>query len=193
VTEFMASPPGPRGRPESRSCPPSSTRSTRPVPQPQPDPLDAEPREGNDNLPIPGCGHRSPPDDKRAARKRHLHLIPTPGGKARQGLRGIPDGGRRHTPADRWPTGRAGLPPGTAGINPHLFPPGQVRPAPVGDGLDNRPRATGRYGPVPAPPEQGDGPGGGAAMGRAPRRGHGGACPRGTRHRRISAPCRQAA
>src|SRR6185437_12306403 len=45
-----------------------------------------------------------------------------PEGKARRTRRGIPDGGRRHTPAGRWPTERAGLPPGTAGINPHLCP-----------------------------------------------------------------------
>ena len=82
-----------------------------------------------------------------------------PEGKAGRARRGIPDGGRRHTPAGRWPAGRAGLPPGTAGINPHLSPPGQVRPAPGEDGLDTRPRATGRYGPVPAPHEQGDGSG----------------------------------
>ena len=69
-----------------------------------------------------------------------------PEGKAGRTRRGIPDGGRRHTPAGRWPAERAGLPPGTAGINPHLSPPGQVRPAPVSDGLDTRPRATGRYG-----------------------------------------------
>ena len=112
-----------------------------------------------------------------------------PEGKAGRSGRGIPDGGRRHTPAVRWLAGRAGLPPGTAGIDPHLSPPGQVRPAQHGDGLDTRPRATGRYGPVPATHEQGDGP----AMGRAPRRGHGGACACGTRHRCTSAPRRQAA
>jgi hypothetical protein len=115
-----------------------------------------------------------------------------PEGKAGRTSHGIPDGGRRHTRAGRWPTGRAGLPPGTAGINPHLCPQGQVRPAPGGDGLDTRPRATGRYGPVPAPCEQGNGPGDGPTLGRAPRRGHGGACPRGTRHRRTSVCCRRA-
>ena len=82
--------------------------------------------------------------------------------------------------------GRAGLPPGTAGIHPQLCPPGQVRTAQRGDGLDTRPRATGRYGPVPAPHEQGDGPGDGPAMGRAPRRGHGGA-----RRVRHAPPSRQ--
>jgi hypothetical protein len=68
-----------------------------------------------------------------------------PEGKSGRTRRGIPDGGRRHTPAGRWPAGRAGLPPGIAGINPHLSPPGQVRPAPGRDGVDTRPRATGRY------------------------------------------------
>jgi hypothetical protein len=80
-----------------------------------------------------------------------------PEGKADRTGRGIPDGGRRHTPAGHWPEGRAGLPPGTAGINPHLCPPGQVRPAPGRDRPDIPPRATGRYGPVPAPHEQGTG------------------------------------
>jgi hypothetical protein len=116
-----------------------------------------------------------------------------PEGKSGRTGRGIPDGGRRHTPAGRWSARRAGLPPGTAGINPHLSPPGQVRPAPGEGGLDTGPRATGRYGPVPAPYEQGDGPGDGPSMGRAPRRGHGGACRTGTRHRRTSVCCRRAA
>jgi hypothetical protein len=68
------------------------------------------------------------------------------------------------------PAGRAGLPPGTAGIQPPLRPPRQVRPA--RGGLDSRPRATRRYGPAPARPV-GGGPLGGPPAGRAPQ-GHGG-------------------
>ena len=60
-------------------------------------------------------------------------------GKAGMTGRGIPDGGRRHTPADRWSAGLAGLPPGTAGINPHLFLPGQVRSPSTGTGLTPAP------------------------------------------------------
>ena len=60
------------------------------------------------------------------------------------------------------PAGRAGLPPGTAGIQPPLRPPRQVRPAARrGGGLDARPAATRRYGPVPARP-------GGAVPARGP-------------------------
>lgn len=88
------------------------------------------------------------------------------------------------------PAGRAGLPPGTAGIHPPLRPPRQVRRAPAG--LDARPRrTTGRCGPVPAPPGGGGGPGGGPTAGRAPR-GHGGAHHDGARHRRPRAWCRAA-
>ena len=104
-----------------------------------------------------GPGPRGNRKTGRAAFAAARDLV-LPEGKAGRTGRGIPDGGRRHTPAGRWPAGRAGLPPGTAGINPHLSPPGQVRPASGGDGLDTRPRATGRYDPVPAPHEQEDGP-----------------------------------
>jgi hypothetical protein len=63
------------------------------------------------------------------------------------------------------PAGRAGLPPGTAGIQPPLRPPRQVRPARCRGGLDTPPRATRRCGPAPArrewvAPHEGRPPGG---------------------------------
>ena len=134
----------------------------------------------------PGAAGKREGGKAASAGARGLAGAPVlPEGKSGRTRRGIPDGGRRHTPAGRWPAGRAGLPPGTAGINPHLSPPGQVGPARLADRLDARPRATGRYGPVPAQhggPTPEDGP----TSLRAPRRGHGGACRAGTRHRRAS-------
>ena len=57
-----------------------------------------------------------------------------PEGKAGRAGRGVPGGDRRRCPASRWPMGRAGLPPGTAGIHPRLRPPRQVaRPGPGTD------------------------------------------------------------
>jgi hypothetical protein len=90
------------------------------------------------------------------------------------------------------PAGRAGLPPGTAGIQPPLRLPRQVRPARHGGGLDTRPAATHRSGPVPARPG-GDSPARGPPGGRVPRRGHGGAHRDGARPRRTRARCRAAA
>ena len=90
------------------------------------------------------------------------------------------------------PAGRAGLPPGTAGIQPPLRPPRQVRPAARrGGGLDTRPAATRRYGPAPARPG-GAGPARGPAAGRIPRRGHGDAHRDGARPRRTRARPRAA-
>ena len=88
------------------------------------------------------------------------------------------------------PAGRAGLPPGTAGIHPPLRPSRQV--ARRGGGPGTRPPATRRYGPVPARPG-GDGPRGGPPAGRVQQRGHGGAHHEGARHRRVSARFRRAA
>ena len=99
-------------------------------------------------------------------------------------------GGRGRRPCCRT-AGRAGLPPGTAGIHPPLRPPRQV--ARRGAGLDTRPAATRRYERVPAPPRGGDGPGDGPAPGRVPRRGHGGAHREGAHHRRTCARGRPAA
>jgi hypothetical protein len=72
-----------------------------------------------------------------------------PEGKAGRAGRGVPGGDRRPSPAVAGgsggrpccrPAGRAGLPPGTAGIHPRLCPPRQVRPARPG----TRPGATRR-------------------------------------------------
>jgi hypothetical protein len=101
-----------------------------------------------------------------------------PEGKAGRGGRGVVPGGDLvralavaggggSRPGCR-PTGQAGLPPRTAGIQPPL------RPARCRGGLDTPPRATRRYGPTPAQPG-GDGPAPGPAAERVPRRGHGGA------------------
>ena len=97
-----------------------------------------------------------------------------PEGKAGRAGRGVPGGDRRRGPAATagggrpcWRAGRAGLPPGTAGINPRLCPPRQVGPARCGAGLESPPEATRRHGPVPALPG-GGGPDG-LAAGRAPR------------------------
>jgi len=84
------------------------------------------------------------------------------------------------------PAGRAGLPPGTAGIHPRLRPPRQVGPARRGGGLDARPRATGRCWPAPGRPGGAD-PVRGPAAGRVPRGGHGGAHRDGARPRRTRA------
>jgi len=109
-----------------------------------------------------------------------------PEGKAGRAGRRVPGGDRRRCPAGRWPMGRAGLPPGTAGIHPRLRPARQVGPARDGGGPGTRPGAARRYVPVPAPPG-GDGPGDGPAADRVPRGGHGGAC------RRRASACRRAA
>jgi hypothetical protein len=107
-----------------------------------------------------------------------------PGGDLVRDLAVAGGGGSR--PGCR-PAGRAGLPPGTAGIQPPLRPPRQVVRAVPGGGLDTRPhRATGRCGPVPAPLRGGGGPGGGSAARQAPQ-GHGGAHRDGARHRRPRA------
>ena len=97
-----------------------------------------------------------------------------PEGKAGRGGRGVVPGGDPvravavaggggGRPGCR-PAGRAGLPPGTAGIQPPLRPPRQVRPARCRGGLDTRPRATRRCGPAPGPARRG------RPSGRAARR-----------------------
>ena len=125
-------------RDDGRSAPPAAS---------SPAPARPATADGSPELRGNGKGRRAAPAGARGL----AGALILPEGKAGRTRRGIPDGGRRHTPAGRWPADRAGLPPGTAGINPHLSPPGQVRPAPGRDGLDTRPRATGRYGPVPIP------------------------------------------
>jgi hypothetical protein len=115
-----------------------------------------------------------------------------PEGKAGTTARGVPGGDRRRGPAVAGSgrgrpccrsTGRAGLPPGTAGIHPPLRPSRQVRPAVRARARHPGPdRLSGRTG----------GPREGPAAGRVPRRAHGGAHRAGTRHRRASAR-RQAA
>ena len=105
-------------------------RSARPAPS---SPAPARPTTADG-----GLGPRGNGTGGRAARAgaRGLAggLVQSEGKSGRTG-RGIPDGGRRHTPAGPWPAGRAGLPPGTAGINPRLSPPGQVRSLSTGTGL----------------------------------------------------------
>ena len=135
--------------------------------------------------PALGPGGRGPAPQTRCAAGRcqaggpALPERPTlPEGKAVRGGRGVvPGGDRRHALAGAGggggrpgcrPAGRAGLPPGTAGIQPPLRPPRQADRR--GTGLDTRPRATRRYGPVPDPPG-GAGPARGPAAGRVPRRG----------------------
>jgi hypothetical protein len=86
-----------------------------------------------------------------------------PGGDLVRALAVAGGGGSR--PCCR-PAGRAGLPPGTAGIQPPLRPPRQV--ARDGGGLDTRSGATGQYGPAPARPG-GGGPWGGPSAGRVLR------------------------
>jgi hypothetical protein len=65
---------------------------------------------------------------------------------------GVGAGSQAVTDGAARPAGRAGLPPGTAGIHPPLHPLRRVGPAWRGGGLDTRPGATRRFGPVPVRP-----------------------------------------
>jgi hypothetical protein len=143
----------PWARDDGRSAPPGLSS-----------PLPAGPTFGRGpGRPAPATGERGRALPASCTAERCGTRPPLPEGKADRGGRGVVPGGdlvRAHAVA--WgsgsqpgcrPAGRAGLPPGTAGIQPPLRPPRQVRRAPAG--LDARPRAMGRYGPVPARPGAG--------------------------------------
>ena len=202
---FRVRPPGWQGADRERLAFPGAARpwvrdDGRSAPPATSSPAPAGPATAGrgPGLPGRGTGKRGKVRRTRCAAGRGLAGGPAlPEGKAGRGGRGVPGGDRRRGPAVAgggggrpWcrPAGRAGLPPGTAGIHPPLRPPRQVaRRA----GLDTRPQATRRYEPVPAPPG-GVGPWGGPAARRVPRGGHGGGHREGARHRRATARRRAA-
>ena len=204
---FRVRPPGWRGAGRERLAFPGAARpwvrdDGRSAPPAVSSPAPAGPATASrgPGRPARGTGKRGKAPRASCAAERCGTRPPLPEGKAGRGGRGVVPGGdlvralavaggSGGRPGCR-PAGRAGLPPGTAGIHPPLRPPRQV--ARRGGGLGSRPRATRRYGPAPARPAGGDGPGHGPPPGRVPRRGHGGAHRDGARHRRARARRRAA-
>ena len=134
--------------------------------------------------PRPGCaagqdGGPALPEGKAGRGGRGV----VPGGDLVRALAVAGGGGGR--PGCR-PAGRAGLPPGTAGIYPRLCPPGQVRQARRGRAW--RPAAARRHRTVPAAPAAG-GPEEGPAAAWARRKRRGGADHPRSGCCRRAAPC----
>jgi len=154
----------PWGRDDGRSARPAASS-----------PAPASPAAGRGpGRPARGTGKRGKAPPASWTAERCGTRPPLPEGKAGRGGRGVVPGGDLvraravaggggSRPGCR-PAGRAGLPPGTAGIHPRLHPFRQVRPARAGGGPGTRPAATGQCGPAPARP-------GGAGPARGPAAG----------------------